>query len=188
MIRTGCNTIGFLPSGSSPCLLILDAASIFISEVPMLVLISIESLEVELEVVSIKCPCSVIGFLTIQDWRWQISFVFRTLCSQSVSTWHYSHPAWKHTSGSSWRVVWIWMLPPFEQRFGFVNQCLSLSSVTNLSPYVHTLVRLLVDALALGHLYVAQIVIECRVPGLSIRCVGPTSRGTVLERAGKGSW
>lgn len=48
-------------------------------------------------------------------------------------------------------------------------------------------VHLLVDALALGHLYAVQTVIECREPGLSIRCAEPTSQERVLERVGKGS-
>ncbi len=64
----------------------------------------------------------------------------------------------------------------------------AMSSVAYLSPYTRTSARLPVAALALGHLYAAQTVIECREPGLSTRCAGPTSRGRVLERGGRGSW
>jgi hypothetical protein len=63
-----------------------------------------------------------------------------------------------------------------------------MSSVAHLSRYMYMPARLLVVALVLGHLSAAQTVIECREPGLSIRFAGPTSRGTVLERDGKGSW
>jgi hypothetical protein len=96
---------------------------------------------------------------------------------------HFQH--WKHTSGCSWRSVWVWMLPPFKQLFGFIDQCLS-QRLSWLSFTIHA--HLLVGALALGHLCAAQTVIECREPGLSIRYAGLTSRGRVLERADKGNW